>query len=75
MVGKRLARFWVYIEFIIARLPTLRRLVSRTWHGGQAFGSFLGLYFTLKFRGAKLQREIEFIGDSDPTLRRLVCIE
>jgi len=44
MVGKRAVSFWVYIEFIIARLPTLRRLVSRAWHGGQAGGEFLGLY-------------------------------
>ena len=24
MVGKRAVRFWVYIEIIVARLPTLR---------------------------------------------------
>jgi hypothetical protein len=29
----------------------------------------MGLYFTLKFRGAKLQREIEFISARLPTLQ------
>jgi hypothetical protein len=50
MVGKRAVRFWVYIEFIAARLPTLHiKIEKKKFNTSKKSAAFVRSKFILRF--------------------------